>query len=134
MASEVPMVPHFLACLEVVVETGSRTVTLRDLIHAIVRLPGEPFPCIREQMALYAVLRNGRGEHQFAVELTFLDHGVERALRRLDPRPVELGQDPTTVHGLPIRLRNVTFDQPGQYTFYLLCDGRRIAQEQVEVR
>jgi hypothetical protein len=114
MASEVPIVPHFLACLEVVVEPGSRTVTLRDLIHAIVRLPGEPFPCIREQMALYAVLRNGRGEHLFAVELTFLDQGVERSLRRPDPRPVDLGPDPTTVHGLPIRMRTATFDQPGQ--------------------
>jgi len=123
-----------LACLEVMVEPGSQTVTLRDLIHAIVRLPGEPFPCIREQMALNAVLRNGRGEHQFAVELTLLDQGAERSLRRSDPRPVDLGPDPTTVHGLPIRLRNVTFDQPGQYTFYLLCDGQRIAQEQVEVR
>jgi hypothetical protein len=67
-------------------------------------------------------------------ELTFLDEGVERSLRRSYPRPVDLGQDPTTVHGLPIRMRNVTFDQPGQYTFYLLCDGQRIAQEQVEVR
>jgi hypothetical protein len=129
MASEVPVVRHLVACLEVLVEPASRNVTLRNLIHAIVRLPGEPFPCIREQMALYAVLTSGRGKHELAVELRFLDQGVERSLRRSASRPVDLGQDPTTVHGLPIRMKNVTFDQPGQYTFYLLCDGQRIGKE-----
>jgi hypothetical protein len=134
MASEIPVVRHFLACLEVVVEPNGRNYTLRNLIYAIVRLPGEPFPCIRERMALFALLANGRGKHEFAVELTFFEQGEERSLRRPGSRPVDLGQDPTVVHGLPIALRNVTFDKPGLYTFYLLCDGQRIAQEQVEVR
>jgi hypothetical protein len=134
MASEIPVVRHLVACVDVVVQPGTQNATLQNLIHAIVRLPGEPFPCVCEQMALCAVLANGRGEHDFAVELTFLDQGVERTLHRSSPRQVDLGQDPTTVHGLPIRLRNVTFHEAGQYTFYLLCDGQRIAQEQVEVR
>jgi hypothetical protein len=134
MASEVPVVRHFVACQEVVVQPGSRNATLRDLIHAIIRLPGEPSPCICAEMALYAVLANGRGEHDFAIEMAFLDQAVERSLYRSSPRHVDLGQDPTTVHGLPIRMRNVIFDQAGQYTFYLLSDGRRIAQEQVDVR
>ncbi len=134
MASEIPIVRHLVACLEVVAEPGPRDVTLRGLTHAIVRLPGEPFPCIREQMALYAVLTNGRGEHELSVELTFLDQGAERSLRRSAPRRVDLGQDPTQVLGLPIGMKNVTFGQAGQYTFHLLCDGQSIGQEQVEVR
>lgn len=134
MASEVPIARHLIACQEVVVQPGSRTATLQNLIHAIVRLPGEPFPCLRLQMALYAVLTNGRGEHDFAVEMTLLEQAMERTLYKSSPRRVDLGQDPTIVHGLPIRLTNVVFDQAGQYTFYLLCDDQRIAQEQVEVR
>jgi hypothetical protein len=134
MASELPFVRHLLACVEVQVEPGSRNATLSNLIHAIVRLPGQPFPCIREQMALYAVLTKGRGEHAFAVELTILEQGVERSIRRSAPRMVNLGQDPTAVQGLPIRMRNVTFARAGEYTFHLLCDGQRIAQERVEVR
>jgi hypothetical protein len=134
MASEVPVVRHFIACQEVVVQPGSRNATLKNLIHSIVRLPGEPFPCICPQIALYAVLANGRGEHDFAIEMTLFDKAVERALFKTNPRRVDLGQDPTTVHGLPIRLNAVIFDQVGQYAFYLLCDGQRIVQEQVEVR
>jgi hypothetical protein len=47
---------------------------------------------------------------------------------------VDWGQDPAAVLGLPIGMANVTFDQAGQYTFYLHCDGQPIGQEQVEVR
>lgn len=85
-------------------------------------------------MALYAMLANGRGGHDFAIEMTLLERAVERTVYTSSPRRVDLGQDPTTVHGLPIRMANVVFGQPGQYMFYLLCDGQRIAQEQVEVR
>ena len=134
MASEIPVVRYFLPCLEVVVEPGGRDVTLRQLIHAIVRLPGEPFPCIRPQMALYALLTNGRGEHEFALELTYLDQGEERTLHRTGSRRVDLGPDPTVAHGLPLSLKNVTFDRPGQYVFHLLCDGQRIAKAEIDVR
>jgi hypothetical protein len=70
MASEIPIVRYFVPCLEIVVAPDRRDLTLRSLIHTIVRLPQEPFPCIRERMALYALLTNGRGEHEFAVELS----------------------------------------------------------------
>lgn len=85
-------------------------------------------------MALYAILANGRGGHDFAIEMTLLERAMERTVYTSSPRRIDLGQDPTTVHGLPIRVTNVVFDQAGQYTFYLLCDGQRIAQEHVEVR
>jgi uncharacterized protein DUF6941 len=134
MASEAPVVRHLIACLEIITDPASRNVTLRNLIHAIVRLPGEPFPCIREQMALYAVLTNGRGEHDLAVELAVVDGGTERTVAQTKPRKVDLGQDPTQVHGLPIPMRNVIFEHPGHYNFYLICDGQRIGQQQIEVR
>jgi hypothetical protein len=133
MASEIPLVRYFVPCLEIVVAVGGRDVTLRNLIHSILRLPGEPFPCICERMALYALLANGRGEHEFEVELIFLDQGIEQSRRR-PWRRVDLGQDPSKVFGLAVPLKNVTFNKPGQYTFYLLCDARRIAEAHLEVR
>ena len=59
---------------------------------------------------------------------------LEQTVRRTGPRTADLGQDPTQVLGLPIVMHNLTFDEAGQYAFYLLCDGERIAQEPVEVR
>jgi hypothetical protein len=133
MASEIRIVRYFVPCSEIVVAPDRRDVTLRSLIHTVVRVPGESFPCLRERMALYALLANGRGEHEFAVELVYFHEGQEQARRR-PGRRIDLGPDPAVVHGLPIPLRNVTFDRPGKYTFYLLCDGRRIAEAHVDVR
>jgi hypothetical protein len=134
MASEIPVVRYFLACLEVIIEPGGVGVTLRQLIHNIARLPGEPFPCVREHMALYALLTNGRGEHDFGRELAFFEQGEEQSLRRTGTRRVDLGQYPTMVHGLPLTLRNVTFARAGQYVFSLLCDGHRIGRVEIDVR
>jgi hypothetical protein len=133
--NEIPVVRHFVACLEIIPLPGGRGVTLRDMIHVIVRLPGEPFPCKREKMALFALLTNGRGEHDFDLELTRFDRGAEQ----LVSPPVRLGRlnlghDPTVVHGLPIPLKNVVFPEAGQYAFYLICDGQPIADEKILVR
>jgi hypothetical protein len=134
MASEIPVVRSFQACLEVITDPGGTGVTLKTLVHAIVRLPREPFPCIREELALYALLSNGRGEHAFAVELTRFDLGAETVVGRVGPVRIDLGQDPVIVHGLPIPLRNLVFKEAGQYAFYLRCDGQPLADVKIAVR
>jgi hypothetical protein len=133
MAIEIPVVRHFLACMELEV-SANRGVTIHNLIHSIVRLPGEPFPCVREQMALYALLTNGRGEHDFAIELVYAGEMEEQTVFKSQPRRIDLGQDPTMVHGLPIPRMRVVFQRPRPYMFYLLCDGKRIGEEYIEVR
>jgi hypothetical protein len=133
MAAEIPVVRLFAACEEIQMEPGSPNVSLRNVFHRIVRLPGEPFPCVCEQMALFALLANGRGDHEFRVDLTILDEGADRLLFQSPTRQVDLGQDPTMVQGLPVPRMRVLFSQAGQYTFHLVCDGRRIAEYHVEV-
>jgi hypothetical protein len=134
MATEIPIVRNFQACLEVVIDEDGRGVTLRTLIHAIVRLEGEGFPCVRDEMALYALLTNGRGEHDFKVVLTWFDMGREYQVGTIGPVRIDLGQDPIAVLGLPIPLRNVVFQRPGQYSFHLLCDGQPLADSKITVR
>ncbi len=133
MVVESPVVRHFIACKEIVVEPEGRSVSLKDLVVNIVPLPGEHYPVLREEMALYALLTNGRGKHAFALELTRLVEAEEVSVVRTPAREVELGQDPTIVHGLPIPLRNVVFAEPGQYSFHLLCDGTIIAAEKIQL-
>src|SRR5262245_29920435 len=134
MATETPVVRVFVACEELDFDAGGKDVTLRKLFHRIKRLPGEPFPCVLEQMALYALLTNGRGKHQFGIALFFLDHGVERTVAGPTHREIDLGEDPVAVHGLPVPHIKAIFEEPGQYTFALLCDGQRIAEYLVEVQ
>jgi hypothetical protein len=82
MATETPIVRHFVACSEITIAPGGDSVTLQDLIHAIVPLPGEKYPCVRESMTLYALLTNGRGKHEIALELTCFERGQEVTVKR----------------------------------------------------
>jgi hypothetical protein len=134
MAVELPLVRHFIACKEIVYDPDGRSVSLKDLVIAIVPLPGEQYPLIREELALYALLTNGRGKHAFALELTRFEDGVEVSVARTPAREVDLGQDPAIVHGMPMPLRNMVFEQPGQYTFHLLCDDTVLAEEKIQLR
>jgi hypothetical protein len=107
---------------------------LRDLIHAIAPLPGEKYPCIRETMALYALITSGRGKHEIALELMRYEGNEEITVVRTPARTVDLGQDPVAVLGLPMPLKNVVFPQPGEYEFRLLCDGQPLAEEKLLLR
>jgi hypothetical protein len=134
MASEIPVVRNFVACRQIISDSVENSVSLTNLIHVVVPLPGETLPYIVEPLALYALLTNGRGTHEFAVELTRFDQGEETLVGRIGPARIDLGQDPLAVLGLPIPLRNVIISEVGQYTFHLLCDGQAIADEKILVR
>lgn len=131
---EIPVARFFLACRQIDVDALRRDFSLQRLIYKIVRLPGEPFPCLCEPMALFALLSNGRGTHSFGIELTWFSQGEEMMIWQSASRPVDLGSDPMAVLGLPIPLKNVTFGQPGQFSFHLLCDEKRLARVEIEVR
>ncbi len=60
MAVELPLVRHFIACKAIVIDSDT-TISLQHLTSFIVPLPGEEYPLIREELALYALLTNGRG-------------------------------------------------------------------------
>lgn len=131
---EIPVVRYFLACRQIDIDAARRDFSLQRLIFKIVRLSGEPFPCVCDPMALFALLSNGRGIHDFGLELILFQGGAESLMWRSPKRSVDLGHDPTVVHGLPMPLRNVIFDQAGQYAFALVCDGQRLARVDIEVR
>jgi hypothetical protein len=97
-------------------------------------VPGDAFPLHRPLTCLYTVLTNGRGIHTFVVVLVRGVGPFETEVGRAPGLTRNLGQDPLVVHGLPFRLANLEFEQPGQYEFRLLCDGRIIARELIEVR
>jgi hypothetical protein len=131
---EMPIVRFLTACRQIDIDASRRDFSLLRLIFKIGRLPGEPFPCICDPIALFALMTNGRGVHEFGLELTLFRAGDETLIWRSPQRLVDLGADPTTVHGLPIPLKNVIFEKGGQYSFHLLCDGHRVGETEIEVR
>src|SRR5947208_11016078 len=94
--NEVPVVRHFLACNDIQASGGN--VTLTNVIHTIRPRPGDQFPCLQPLLCLYALLTNGRGEHEFEVSLVRATGPEETEVYRTPKFRRDLGQDPMAVH------------------------------------
>jgi hypothetical protein len=132
--NEIPEARHFIACEGVAPSPDGRHHTLTNVFQVVVPRAGDQFPLLRPMTCLYTILTNGRGAHTFAVELVRGVGPAETVIGLSAGLTRDLGQDPLVIHGLPLRLAHLIFTQPGQYEFRLLCDGRVIARELIEVR
>ncbi len=117
--NEIPEVRHFVACEGVAPSSDGRHHTLNNVFQVVVPRVGDPFPLYHPMTCLYAILTNGRGAHTFAVELVRGVGPAETDIGRSAGLIRDLGQDPLVIHGLPLRLANLIFTQPGQYEFRL---------------
>jgi hypothetical protein len=134
MNARKPIVRHFIACEKVDSSAGARQYSLQNIIHSIRTLPGATFPQVHPELFLFVMMTDGRGAHEFGVELVYWDRGTQRSTWASQRVKLDLGRDPLTVHGWPIRLRNLPFVQPGDYDFVLWCDGEVLARETIHVR
>jgi hypothetical protein len=127
-----PVIRHFIACDRIEVTPGSSQYSLVNVIHAIKLLPGATYPRIHPELSLFVQMTDGRGKHAFQIQLVFVDDDQSTYLS--EPVILDLGNDPLTVHGWPIRLKNVLFARPGLYEFRLLFEGQVIARESIVLR
>ncbi len=131
---EKPVVRHFIACERIDRSVDGAHVTLHNVVHVIRPLPGNPYPRIHPELALFALLTNGRGPHALTVELVVGVGPNARQVYRTRSVTIDLGPDPLLVHGFPVRLQNLPVPHPGQYEIVLFCDGEPVARELIEAR
>lgn len=107
---------------------------LQDIVSVIRPAAGSQFPIMHPELFCFAILTDGRGEHEFNVRLW---HGVGPAaelVRESRTGTMDCGDDPLALIGLPIRLNGLVFPEPGQYDLVLVCDGADLATLYFEVR
>jgi hypothetical protein len=132
--NEIPVVRHLIPCDNIVVSATVQNVSIGNLVYVIRVLAGNPYPRIHPLLCLFALLTNGRGPHKFRVVIVQGVGPNERVVYAGPEFDRDLGSDPLSVHGLPMRLRNVPFPRPGQYEVRLLCDGEILAGQPIELR
>ncbi len=134
MSARKPIVRHLIACEKVESFPEKRQYSLQNIIHTICTLPEAAFPQIVPEIDFFVMMTDAQGVHEFAIELVYWESGAQRSTWTSRRVRLDLGQDPLTVHGWPLRLRNVPFPQPGDYDFVLWCGGEVIARETIHVR
>jgi len=131
MAARKPVVRHLIACEDVRVSAGDR-YSLIEVVHAIRATAS--YPRIHPHIALFVMLTDAHGVHRFCVEWVLFDRGQQRSLWTTKSVSLDLGQDPTQVHGWCIRLKNIWLPKAGDYEFVLWCDGQAVARESIRAR
>jgi hypothetical protein len=129
----IPVVRHFVACERIDTSADRKQYSLVDVIHVIKPLPdAQPaYPRIHPSLWLFVQMSDGRGSHTFRIQLVF---DGDKSTYASSPVILDLGNDPLTVHGWPIHLKNLLFQRPGLYEFLLLCDEQVIATESIVLR
>lgn len=135
MAVPLPRVRHFIPCHAVVTDKIRHAYSLERLIFIIRPADGDLFPLLLPEIFLFAVLSNAHGIHEFSIQIVTWDpSGNEIEVWQTGRVKQNLGKDPLLVHGWPIRLCNLRFEQPGLFEFRLMCDGTILAQTEILLR
>lgn len=132
--NEIPTCRHFITCNDIRKLEPQRNYSLIEVIQNVVLLKDEPLPAIREVVCFYCCLTNGRGKHFLRLELVFGVGDDERVDFRSRALEYDFGQDPMMVFGVPFKIRNLLFQDFGQYEVRLFCDDRIIGRDYIEFR
>jgi hypothetical protein len=130
-----PIVRHLIACNKADLSAETGLYALAELVVAAEAPPGFSPEIVYPRLTLVAVLVNGRGGHDLAIELVRLVRAdEEESIRTSRSVRVELGDDPLAVLIHPFVLSNIRFPRSGDYEMRLRCGGEPIGAVRLDVR
>ncbi len=124
--SQRPVVLGLLVCEQVVVEEGTRNVTL---VNCFTKRKAERFPTEGQRFTVFAVLADGLGDVTLDVAIQRLDD-YDAIYRRSQ---VVRFTDPLQEMRFILRIAHCSFPIAGAYQASLLIDGEPIGQHRFHV-
>jgi hypothetical protein len=122
-----PIVLGLTICEKVIVEEGTRNVTI---MSTFTRLVVEEFPSPPQRFSVYSVVTEGLGDATILLTVTNLetDEEVDRIERGIH------FPDRLTEVRLVFQIRECSFPVEGTYQITLYIDGEWLAQRRLQVR
>jgi hypothetical protein len=118
-------------CDEVVADPVSHKPSILNLWE-VVRVPSEAsFPYTLGKICVVALMRDGQGEFRFRADLLRAD--TLEVIRQSRDYAVQF-VDRARSTLVAIRLKDVTFPQPGSYLVELFCEGVFVDDQLISVR
>jgi hypothetical protein len=129
-ATLLPVGKIVYVCDDVVADPISHKPSILNLWE-VVRVPsGESFPYTLGKVCVVARMRDGEGEIRFRAHLVRADNG--ELIRRSQDYPVRFAERRHSTL-VVIRLKDVTFPEPGTYLVELLCEGVFVDDQPISV-
>ena len=122
-----PQVRCLVLCEDVVPDPDCPgRISLMDLVSIVRATSRPPYPALVPQLCVFAQLTECRGTAELRVEIRVeITHEV---IYRTPAIRTSSANDPLTIRGVTIRMRNLIFTRPGLYAVQLWHDDELLAE------
>ena len=128
-----PVVRYMLLCDDWRVDGPSnRRVTIIGLIWNIHSVEEPAYPLFYREFCVFLALTEGRGQGEGHIACVF--EGTGEKVFETRKRPIQFRPDPLEVIGVPFRIRDCSFPQPGRYSVQFWYDGVVIEERPLRLR
>jgi hypothetical protein len=128
-----PIVRYVLLCDDWRLDgPNNRRVTIIGLIWNIHSVDEPPYPLLYREFCVFLALTEGRGQGEGQIVCVFEETGQKVFETRT--RPILFPPDPLEVVGVPFRIRNCSFPQPGRYSVQFWYDGTMVEERPLMLR
>lgn len=128
-----PVVRYMLLCDDWLLDpANNRRVTIVGLISNIHAVDDPPYPLLYREMCVFLALTEGRGQGEGKIVAVHEPTGQKVIETR--PRRIQFGSDPLAVVGVPFRIKNILFPQPGLYSVQFWYEGELVEERPLRMR
>jgi hypothetical protein len=111
---------------------NNRRITIVGRISNMHALDDPPFPLLYKEMCVFLALTDGHGQGEGKIACVYEASGQQVFETR--SRPITFGPDPLEVLGVPYRIRDITFPQPGLYHVQFWYEGELVEERPLRLR
>jgi len=111
---------------------NAKRITIVGLVNKVAPRPGESFPLLVREMCVVLFLTEGYGRSSCKVMCVNDETG--KIVHDSGPRSIAFGEDRLGVVGVPFRMRNLVFTDPGLYTVEFWYGGELVEERPFRVR
>jgi hypothetical protein len=128
-----PLVRYMLLCEDWRFDgPNNRQVTIVGLLWSIRSLEDPGYPLLYPELCVFLALTGGRGVGEGHIVCLLEDDG--RTIFETHRRPIPFGPDPLEVVGVPFRIRDCVFPQPGRYSIQFRYNGIVLEERPLQLR
>ncbi len=135
MGDILPTLRHVIACEDIrSAPEHPRKVSLINLVSAIHSVEQPPFPFLYRELCVFVQMSECRGSADIAMTIVQADTGTSAFSGLAKAWRANLPNDPLKLVGLPFRIRDIEFTEPGLYWIQFWYNGTMLSQEPLVVR
>jgi hypothetical protein len=128
-----PVVRYMILCEDWETRAEDSThVTIHGLISSIRSLDHPPYPLLYEEICIFLLLTECRGNGSAQIICIFEESGEK--VFETPMREVKFGPNPLEVVALPFRIRDCPFPRPGMYSVQFWYNGVKLAESPLLLR